>query len=171
VTTQRIDINTSGLLVVATYIPFAAYFAELLRHKTKQSQETKNETANTTASNNILILRKATSVWCACMQQPSSTTDPSQEDDSSVVDLWLRLKALQERNTTICHYLEPSNRAPKRFAETRLEDDWLKCLLQITNDGEIHPIPSLHPTIHRRPRCGPRRTFHPRPARLCVCAK
>jgi hypothetical protein len=43
VTTQRIDINTSGLLVVATYIPFAAYFAEFEIVETQDKTESRDK--------------------------------------------------------------------------------------------------------------------------------
>ena len=127
-TTQRLDINTSGLLVVAKSKEFAAYFAQLLRHKTKQDKK-QNQ------SNNNTIVEKGYKCL-VCLQQNDD------ERDSSVFSAWKRLKDLQ--NTTIRHYLEPSDRAPKRFElePPSQQENWLKCLLKITKVRSIHPITS-----------------------------
>jgi 23S rRNA-/tRNA-specific pseudouridylate synthase len=129
VTTQRLDINTSGLLVVATTPQFAAYFAQLLRLKTQQGIQDHIEKG----------------YKCLVCLQPNHHTDHEQESESeSVYQVWQRLTALQ--NTTIRHYLEPSQRAPKRFEAQALDDSWLECLLRITDVSPIYPIPTAdHP--------------------------
>jgi 23S rRNA-/tRNA-specific pseudouridylate synthase len=131
VTTQRLDINTSGLLVVAKRNEFAAYFAQLLRHKTKSRHGEQD------------MVKRYTCLVCL---------QAMDEEGESIVDAWQRLQSLQ--NTTIRHYLEPSERAPKRFELTApaIENEenndpsssekmWLECLLQITNVSKIVPIP------------------------------
>lgn len=125
VTTQRLDINTSGLLVVATTPKFAAYFAQLLRHKTQQGIHDTIEKG----------------YKCLVCLQPNHHDLESSE---SVYQVWQRLTALQ--NTTIRHYLEPSERAPKRFEAEARDDSWLECRLRITDVSPIYPIPNAeHP--------------------------
>jgi 23S rRNA-/tRNA-specific pseudouridylate synthase len=141
VTTQRIDVNTSGLLVVARTPRFAAYFAQLLRWKTKQTHD----------ENNIFKRYKC----LVCM--------PQHGDEESVFLAWQRLSGLQ--NTTIRHYLEPSDRAPLRFEPeppiiqatqevapqgSATSKKWLECRLKITGISQIYPIPNeQHPLSSR----------------------
>lgn len=138
-TTQRLDINTSGLLVVATKPEFAAYFADLLRNKTRTATSKSNTTDTQKVQPACSNIKK--SYKClVCLQQ---------REDESVVEAWQRLKGLQEGNETIRHFLEPSIRAPKTFAvhPPRRRDadgnevsDWLECLMTIRQVGPLVPI-------------------------------
>lgn len=137
VTTQRIDINTSGLLVVAKSSEFAAYFAQLLRHKTKQKQQQHQQQQREEKEANIIKRYK-----CLVCLQPGN---------ESVVQTWQRLQSLT--NHTIKHFLEPSDRAPKRFElEPPSEEikQWLECLLRITDVSPIYPIPNEHHLLATR---------------------
>ena len=128
---QRIDVNTSGLLVVATKPEFAAYFAALLRNKTQHHQSA------TIGKNNIDRDEKTAKITkgyrcLVCLQQDDST-------NSSVLDRYQELHTLV--NTTIRHYLEPSDRAPKRFSSRQHEDgSWLECRLEITGLSDLIPL-------------------------------
>ncbi|KAG7356419.1 RNA pseudouridylate synthase [Nitzschia inconspicua] len=137
---QRLDTNTSGLLVLATTPEFAAYFAKLLRHKTKNrnydnaGQQHVNNNAMNATSNTIQKGYKC----LVCLAETGT---------ESVVDAWQRLRNLQTTSqdsssspmVVIRHYLEQSDRAPKRFVRQRPTEDnkdqWLECLLQITEVG------------------------------------
>ena len=148
VTTQRLDINTSGLLVVATKSQFAGYFAQLLRNKTdvkiargtekgSQIEYTKSHHNNIEKGYRCLV----------CLQQLSQSVEPSSSSSSSIYSEFQRLKDLQGK--TIRHYTEKSDRAPKRFEDmppsvittSKDEKPWLECLLTIT---EVSPV--LYPT-------------------------
>jgi phosphohistidine phosphatase len=131
--------------VVAKRLEFASYFAQLLRHKTKQQQQQQQQQPG---QPNIIKRYKC----LVCLQQQGGSSSKQE----SVVQQWQRLHSLV--NTTIRHYLEPSDRAPKRF-ESELppmekdgeennnnRKEWLECLLQITNISSIYPIPTdQHP--------------------------
>lgn len=134
---QRIDTNTSGLLVVATTPEFAAYFAKLLRHKTKNRDEAIQQHQNSTVQSDGI--QKVYRCLVCCVETKTE----------SVIDAWRRLKSLQTVSTDspviVQHYLEQSDRAPKRFVRQlpNEEDDssqWLECFMQITNVSKPIPI-------------------------------
>ena len=150
-TTQRIDINTSGLLVVATKREFAAYFAQLLRQKTKHIKKTKNniklqQQVNATIINNNnddnTTTTTTATVPATNFVDESSSNRLSNDDDGSniqkeykclvcvqddgtatttTVDAWQNLKKLED--TVVRHFLESSIRAPKRFETTIPSED------------------------------------------------
>jgi len=145
VTTQRLDINTSGLLVIAKQNEFASYFARLLRQKTKTTKFYHGSDRNQHASKEVNIAKRYRCL--VCLQVKNDETD-------SIVDAWQRLSRLT--NTTIRHFLEPSDRAPKRFEleipnlhsneegplSTDGSKEWLECILQITHVSNLVPIPN-----------------------------
>lgn len=147
---QRIDVNTSGLLVLATSPEFAAYFSQLLRYKTATVLDHTNKTnecTNTTSSPTIEKGYKC----LVCIQ-------PDKDSEESVLEAWKRLSSLQRpkshnigygarknMNSTkiIRHFLQASDRAPKLFVDQIPEDDddskWYECLMEIAKVGD--PIP------------------------------
>jgi 23S rRNA-/tRNA-specific pseudouridylate synthase len=133
-TTQRIDINTSGLLVVATSKPFAAYFAKLLRSKTKQQL---NETTTNTNLNKDDAVSPNIYKGYKCLV----CLIPDPENPSwSVASALGELQTYSKQQTTIRHFLEPSIRAPKRFEPLAEDDLWLECLLQIKQVTNVYPL-------------------------------
>jgi 23S rRNA-/tRNA-specific pseudouridylate synthase len=190
-TTHRVDINTSGLLVVATTKSFAAYFATLLRRKTAhqiqqwqrkpQHQPTQISSTNDThvtsndkqidangrpnRSSSSNIFKGYKCLVCVVESPTSIQQQEQQKRDTEPSSPWSVERAVTElqnyatHQALIRHYLEPSQRVPKRFAEAppdtaseRLqrkqhalneaqdedndnekenEKDWLECLLQI----------------------------------------
>ena len=123
-TPQRLDQNTSGLFVVATSKPFAAYFAKLLRRKTDQQL-----TSNSSISDAIHKRYKC----LVCLINNGS-------DGWSVATAMHHLQTHAEEQSVVRHYLEPSIRAPKHFAATPGNDTWVESLLRITNVGPICPL-------------------------------
>jgi len=124
-TPQRLDQNTSGLLVVATKKSFASYFAGLLQSKTRDQLRRSTRIGGVHKSYRCLV----------CILVPTTTRRmmmPTTEKDE--ID---RLG----QYTTLQHYLEPSIRSPKRFVSTIPEDavnvdSWAECLLRITRIGQ-----------------------------------
>ena len=166
---QRIDVNTSGLLVLATSPEFAAYFSQLLRHKTatilnhsNNTNDKNNETNKTNATDRVPTIQKGYKCL-VCIQ-------PDESSGESVVQAWQRLSNLQRSKTQslpmdsntdsdiqnengnkltkniIRHYLKASDRAPKLFVDGIPDDDngedskWYECLMEITEVGEPIPI-------------------------------
>ncbi len=122
-TTQRLDQNTSGLFVVATSKPFAAYFAKLLRRKTEQQL----------ASNSSILDAIHKRYKClVCLIDSGSGW--------SVATAMHRLQKYADEQRVMRHYLEPSIRAPKHFAATPGNDTWVECLLRIKNVGPTCPL-------------------------------
>jgi 23S rRNA-/tRNA-specific pseudouridylate synthase len=141
---QRIDTNTSGLLVLATTPEFAAYFSKLLRHKTNHRRKMMVPENSTTTSANSMFADEGTlkkGYKClVCL---------AENENESVLQAWKRLKDLQtssDKPTLIEHYLQPSERAPKTFVRERPttgdDDRWLECWMEITNVSS--PIPLYH---------------------------
>ena len=137
-TPQRLDQNTSGLLVVGTKKTFAAYFAKLLR--TKTSGQLKLGGSNTQYSSNCGVHK--TYKCLVCISPQASTSMASEVN---------RLKGYT--NEIMKHYLEPSIRAPKRFVETLPTDvdtdnveAWAECLLRITNVTAVCTVVGNEPS-------------------------
>ncbi|VEU37377.1 unnamed protein product [Pseudo-nitzschia multistriata] len=146
---QRIDVNTSGLLVLATSPEFAAYFSELLRRKTatildqsgnstgtgkSARQKTNNTTGRSNKGDGVPTVGIQKGYKClVCIQ-------PDKSSGESVVEAWRRLSNLQRpkdqspskddnggseaavRGSIIRHYLKASDRAPKLFVDTLPEE-------------------------------------------------
>eukprot|EP00980_Cylindrotheca_fusiformis_P003064 scaffold713_cov131-Cylindrotheca_fusiformis.AAC.22 len=158
-TTQRIDINTSGLMVVATKPSFAAYFAQLLRRKTKQikKQEHRNDNhqvkSAAVSSNDLCCSKDALNIQkeykcLVCIQEQDVTNHPNRS--SSIVDSWQMLKDLQ--GSIVRHYLESSDRAPKRFEKLPPTNEtstskWSECLLKIRHVSPLIPIPNPNSSL------------------------
>ncbi|KAL9183116.1 hypothetical protein ACHAXT_004903 [Thalassiosira profunda] len=122
-TPQRLDQNTSGLLVVATKKSFAAYFAKLLRTKT---------------SGQLQQLSPSRSSSCGVHKAYRCLVCIAPQNGASMASAVERLKQF----TVMKHFLEPSIRAPKRFDETVPDDaenpsSWAECLLRITSVAEV----------------------------------
>lgn len=160
--TQRLDINTSGLLVVANKPEFASYFAKILRQKTKEIKEQQSDTpANASKVTNSSALKNdETNIniqkgYKCLVCVPGRTKDQDllsfSSSSPSAIHAWQDLKALE--NTIVRHFLEPSVRAPKRFelvpppttsdaAEESNCKKWLECLLKIRSVSPLVPIPT-----------------------------
>jgi 23S rRNA-/tRNA-specific pseudouridylate synthase len=140
-TPQRLDQNTSGLLVVASSKPFAAYFAKLLSTKTK----TQLDGSNITSVDAIHKLYRC----LVCLQPPGDYdgyAGPADDDDSpawSVNQATAQLQSFVEEGTILRHYLEPSIRAPKRFVNEPppdAEGNWAESLLKIRSAGNVYAL-------------------------------
>ena len=140
-TPQRLDQNTSGLLVVATKKSFASYFAWLLRTKTTGqllSGGKSRDPSSLTGKNGTDIARcddvspKSTSSCgvhksyrCLVCVSPSAKLekgaftsdahDSKEPHTQSMITEVERLKTYATEGTIIKHFLEPSIRAPKKF--------------------------------------------------------
>lgn len=135
-TPQRLDQNTSGLLVVGTKKTFAAYFAKLLR--TKTNGQLKLGGSTTQYSSNCGVHK--TYKCLVCISPQASTSMVSEVN---------RLKGYT--NEIMKHYLEPSIRAPKRFVESVPDDvdnvdAWAECLLRITNVTTVCTVVGNEPS-------------------------
>jgi 23S rRNA-/tRNA-specific pseudouridylate synthase len=145
-TPQRLDQNTSGLLVAASSKIFAAYFAKLLSTKTEQQL----------GDSKIASLGGIHKYYrcLVCVQPP--TPSPAVDDGSNIVDdgstnrasSWTakqgvtQLETFAAEGTIVRHYLEPSAVCgPKRFVEKLPEDatkkKWPECLLKIRSVGKV----------------------------------
>ena len=162
---QRLDVNTSGLMVMGTSPEFAAYFSQLLRRKTAAIDVHGGSSSNS-SSGVITIRRNTTSSstgptiekgykCLVCVQ-------PDEQSGESVLEAWKRLSNLQRpkpppssspsinsstnsNNTIIIrHFLQASGKAPKLFVDKIPEDDadskWYECLMEITNVGDPFPL-------------------------------
>ncbi|GAX10434.1 hypothetical protein FisN_21Lh133 [Fistulifera solaris] len=124
-TPQRLDQNTSGLLVVSTSKVFANYYADLLRHKTALQLEV-NQTQETEHFRDYIHKKYRCLV---CLQE---------DDDRSILEAARELQQL--RGSIIRHYLEPSIRAPKHFVAETFDSAWLECLLRITGTSDVYAL-------------------------------
>jgi 23S rRNA-/tRNA-specific pseudouridylate synthase len=153
---QRLDVNTSGLMVMGTSPEFAAYFSQLLRRKTAAIDD------HGSSSSGVITTRNATSSTSPTIEKGYKClvcVQPDERSGESVLQAWKRLSNLQRpkppsssspsinsnSNTTIIvrHYLQASDKAPKLFVD-RIPDDegskWYECLMEITNVGEPFPL-------------------------------
>ena len=133
-TPQRLDQNTSGLLVVATSKSFASYFAKLLRVKTSRTLRHGGSSSQGGVHKAYRCL--------VCIFAPRNETGTEGRDIESIItDEVDRLR----RYTIMRHFLEPSIRAPKRFVSTvpvdaANPDAYAECLLRITNMSETYIV-------------------------------
>ena len=137
---QRLDVNTSGLLLLATTKSFATYFSKLLSHKTARQLQRKSENSSRqrrqtdfnltpeSSSNTTFGISKGYRCL-VCVLEPESPpfTDGVDFSESNVIKQYWRSgswsveKAVQElkdyasQRSLIRHYLESSVRSPKRF--------------------------------------------------------
>jgi len=140
-TPQRLDQNTSGLLVVATKKSFASYFAKLLRTKTSGQLES----GGISRSSSCGVHKSYRCLVCV-----------SPKDNTAMASEVARLQTYQADNTIIRHFLEPSIRAPKRFVESVPHDadnpeSWAECLLK-SKSLKVLIVLSLRSNTHN--------TFH-----------
>jgi RNA pseudouridylate synthase len=127
-TPQRLDQNTSGLLVVATSKRFAAYFAQLLRGKTAASLEPPsrggpgsvkgtrpNDSSATVGGGGGGGVHKLYKCLVCCL--PPTSNDDHEKQTWSVQAAAKHLQSYVDNDVVMRHYLEPSIRAPKRFVD------------------------------------------------------
>ncbi|CAB9496187.1 Sex-regulated protein janus-B [Seminavis robusta] len=159
VTPHRLDQNTSGLITLATSKTFAAYYAQLLRHKTASKLPTVNidSTSNEESDEQHVSTKDGGTssgihkvYRCLVCLVPPSTTDEESSGPSWSVDTALqKLQTYAKDQTIIRHYLEPSVRAPKRFYASlpanatttitsgKTEAGWAECLMRIHKVGDV----------------------------------
>jgi len=136
-TPQRLDQNTSGLLVVATRKSFASYFAGLLRSKTS------GQLRGAGAPSPSCGVHKSYRCLVCILAPPGGDAAPSPGGGAAAT-------ARSEtdrlgRYSILRHFLEPSIRSPKRFESTVPDgvenaDSWAECLLRITSIGEVRSV-------------------------------
>jgi len=141
-TPQRLDQNTSGLLVVATKKSFASYFAKLLRTKTSGQLRSGGSSQSSCG-----IHKSYRCLVCVTPKQDNVASATT----SSMAGEVQRLQKFEAEGTIIKHFLEPSIRAPKRFVESVPEDtdnpeSWAECLLKITNITNICTVVGNDPS-------------------------
>jgi len=153
-TPQRLDQNTSGLLVVASKKSFAAYFAKLLRTKTSGQLISGGAGRNSTTDIEDIIFTLASKSKSPCgvhksyrclvciMPKTKLSEDSGTVHTGSVKTEVERLRKYQTKGTVTRHFLEPSIRAPKRFLSTipaGVDDaeSWAECLLKIAKVGDV----------------------------------
>ena len=131
-------LRVSRLLVVATKKSFAAYFAKLLRTKTSGQLDAVDAGTGLAPPRSRCGVHK--SYRCLVCIDPrhrrGGRGDPTAPSLSSEV---ARLR--RHTDAIMKHFLEPSIRAPKRFADVVPDDaehgeSWLECLLCIRRVGE-----------------------------------
>lgn len=111
---QRLDTETSGLMLVATRPAFASYMGRLLQQK---SSATATE-PNVTMKNSI---RKQ----YRCLVRVQDTKDRNN-----------LLRQMEQHDHIITHYTDPTSTAPKTFVQEPMGSPWLKCMLRILEIGD-----------------------------------
>eukprot|EP00977_Amphora_coffeiformis_P014404 scaffold4017_cov180-Amphora_coffeaeformis.AAC.4 len=144
-TPQRLDQNTSGLLVLATTPTFAAYFAQLLRNKTSLQLLNSNKDFDQEKKDDNHILGGVHKMYkcLVCIQPPPQLSTDNAE--WSVGKAWRDLHGWSKDGEIIRHYLEPSIRAPKNFVKepppnAEDKDAWLESLLRIKSVGPLFTL-------------------------------
>ena len=145
-TPQRLDQNTSGLLVVATKKLFSAYFAQLLRYKTAELLiHYDNENSTSSVTGRIGGINKLYRCL-VCILRPESDLK------WSAASAELELQSYVSGQRVIRHYLEPSIRAPKRFVSERplpsddesnsstSSNEWPEALLKIRQASRLYNV-------------------------------
>jgi len=130
---QRLDQNTSGLIVFAMTKVFANYFAGLLRNKTAHQ-------LNGQGDDHVdERLRAGVHKLYRCLVCIVGDHDHALSGTSgwSVLQAVKMLRDYQTEDRVMRHYLEPSVRAPKRFAANAEAEDWAECLLKIKKVGDV----------------------------------
>ena len=159
-TPQRLDQNTSGLLVMASSKRFAAYFAKLLRTKTsiRLQTEQQDDTEGNSTNDRLYPKQGIHKVYkcLVCLMPPNEYArnataglplDKADNDFHNHTTPWSVGKAAQHlaqaTGAITRHYLQPSIRAPKRYYATPPAPEcvgsqpWLESLLRITSVGPI----------------------------------
>jgi 23S rRNA-/tRNA-specific pseudouridylate synthase len=143
---QRLDTETSGLLLVATSKLFGAYLSKLLEQKTvlaSPSSATRPAPPFQPQQNQQWLTKR---YRCLVYVEDRESRE--------------RLNELQQSQSLVTHYLDESSKAPKTFVATipKIDDDddqpdraastshkckWLDCHLRLASVGEAVPL-----TIH-----------------------
>jgi 23S rRNA-/tRNA-specific pseudouridylate synthase len=161
VTPHRLDQNTSGLITLATSKVFAAYYAQVLRHKTASKLPGNEHDCD--ANESVVGEAKDQSQYAStksgihkayrclvCLMPPLLSAEGALSDSWSAEKALQKLQLYAKDRVIIRHYLEPSVRAPKRFVASlppnaktttsttdRNEAGWAECLLRIVKVGDI----------------------------------
>ena len=137
VTPQRLDQDTSGLLVIGTKKIFAAYFANLLRKKT-DIQLRKTELMNVSLTGSAINK----TYRCLVCVIPKASTGHVLES----ISMWDEIEQLRshvENQSVVRHYLEQSKKTPRIFAPTPDQEGmvtWLECLMKLSKIGKVYPV-------------------------------
>lgn len=128
---QRLDIETSGLLLVSTKKRFATYISRLLEKKTADCSEESNSAATTS---DMAITKK---YRCLVIVAKDG------------MEGYKKLQHFHSTGQILTHYLDPQSSAPKHFqhsvpANTR--NKWQRCELRLTGLSQLYSIQSSnHP--------------------------
>ena len=129
---QRLDQNTSGLIVYATTKSFANYFAGLLRNKTAHQLKDPEDDADQYKRSGVHKVYRC--LVCIVGDDNNALSGNSGWSVQQAVKV---LRDYQNEDRVMRHYLEPSERAPKRFAANAEAEDWAECLLKIKKVGDV----------------------------------
>ena len=129
---QRLDTETSGLLVIATQRVFSNYFAKLLEEK---STSTSNGTNNESLSKQY-----------RCLVDISSS------------EVHQGLERLQQEGSVVTHYVDMSTKAPRTFVLDKPDNldkpQWKVCHLKINRVRNVYhqiqpPIEAIYQSKNR----------------------
>lgn len=148
-TPQRLDHNTSGLLVLALSPHFAGYFSKLLAKKTSLQLNNKDGSDNDPGLGGVHKL-----YTCLVCLQPNDGDKGTNKRDWTPESAWQELKTWADEGTIIRHYLKPGIRVPKTFVkvpppnaitDTAEKDSydtpvWLESLLRIKHVGRMYSV-------------------------------
>ena len=128
---QRLDIETSGLLLVCTLPKFASYTSKLLEEKTKSWSEHRNSD-NTCDIHDNKITKKY-----RCLVVISEEGK------------YKELQHLHKSNHVVTHFCDPGSPAPKTFLRTmplarETQNKWSVCRLRLTNVSKSYPVSSTY---------------------------
>ena len=110
---QRLDIETEGLLLVATKPEFSAYMGRILQQKSLSATASSDKSRPTALHKQYRCLVRLTS-----QQQRQDLLRQTREPRQGLVE----------------HYMDPSSLVPKTF-QLEPREGWLKCLLRIIQVG------------------------------------
>lgn len=124
--------------MVATKKPFAAYFAKLLRDKTRVQLETGGLGSDPSSPTDSCGIHK--SYRCLVCITPQNERGGQVAPATSMLSEVARLQ--RYGNTLMQHFLEPSISSSKRFVDVVPDDagnaeSWPECLLRITRVGDF----------------------------------
>jgi 23S rRNA-/tRNA-specific pseudouridylate synthase len=131
---QRLDTDTSGLLLIASRPQFASYVSRLLEQKTRSCN-----TRDLNQQEGENILKDSIMKRYRCLLGISTYHD------------YIELQRLESTEENVTHYLDVHSPAPKRFCKTLTDTDmteategrkakWQFCQLRILSVSKAYPV-------------------------------